>query len=121
MLNWNNGDSKAAGVAAQHSLLNYCVPCCYVAVSQDYLMLNWNNGTVKLLEWLHSTNLSNFPADKPNLPYVVSSSNRGATWKMSTNPYHRYCWSDLHPQVDNIKHLCPPTPIACAAVERECI
>jgi hypothetical protein len=25
---------------------------------QDYLMLNWNHGTVKLLEWLHTTNIT---------------------------------------------------------------
>jgi hypothetical protein len=57
---------------------------------QDYVMLNWNNGTVKLLDWLHTTNLTTFLDDRPKLPYVVSSSNRGATWKMATNPYHRW-------------------------------
>uniref|UniRef100_A0A383W237 Fucosyltransferase n=2 Tax=Tetradesmus obliquus TaxID=3088 RepID=A0A383W237_TETOB len=71
---------------ANDSAMHQTLPAPY---NEDYLMLNWNNGTVKLLEWLHTTNLTTFPDDRPSLPYVVSSSNRGATWKMATNPYHR--------------------------------
>lgn len=78
-----------------------------------YLMHNWNNGTTELLEWLQYQNLTAYPADRPRITYIISSSNRGASYKMLHNPFHRnqFWQMGLRPQdgfMCGFFYLCAP-------------
>uniref|UniRef100_A0A383WNK2 Uncharacterized protein n=1 Tax=Tetradesmus obliquus TaxID=3088 RepID=A0A383WNK2_TETOB len=44
--------------------------------------------------FFHDQNLTNYPPSNSEVPYVIAASNRGQTYKLSLNPYHRQqLWS----------------------------
>lgn len=44
--------------------------------------------------FFHDQNLTNYPPSNSEVPYVIAASNRGQTYKLALNPYHRQqLWS----------------------------
>jgi hypothetical protein len=56
---------------------------------EDYALHVLVNPLDKQLELLGRANLSDFPAGMADVPAVLSTSNRGASYMMLTNPYHK--------------------------------
>ncbi|KAF6253794.1 hypothetical protein COO60DRAFT_389571 [Scenedesmus sp. NREL 46B-D3] len=55
----------------------------------DYALHNMVNPLDKQLELLGRVNLTDFPQGMADIPAVLSTSNRGASYMMLTNPYHK--------------------------------
>lgn len=54
-----------------------------------YFPLHLINQPESVLDMFKHTNLSLFPGSQPEVPFVVSASNRGHTFHLMHNPYHR--------------------------------
>jgi hypothetical protein len=46
------------------------------------------------LKWMETTNLSRLPEKGPETPYVISSSNRGRSYAIANNPYHKATFAE---------------------------
>ncbi|WIA20350.1 hypothetical protein OEZ85_006181 [Tetradesmus obliquus] len=59
---------------------------------EAYALHNLVNPLDAQLEALGRVNLTNFPAGMADVPVVLSTSNRGASYMMLTNPHHKDTW-----------------------------
>ncbi|KAF6253796.1 hypothetical protein COO60DRAFT_1703665 [Scenedesmus sp. NREL 46B-D3] len=57
--------------------------------NQQYQVFDMVNATLPMMPWLGTTNFTAWPLERPDLQHMVMASNRGATWKLANNPYHR--------------------------------
>jgi hypothetical protein len=55
---------------------------------EQYQLFNMVDATLPMMPWLGSVNFTSWPQERPDLQHVVMASNRGATWKLASNPYH---------------------------------
>lgn len=61
----------------------------------------------------HDRNLTSYPFDNAEVPYVISVSNRGQTYKLASNPYHSgqlwsFCLTPETVYMCGFFHLCSP-------------